>query len=52
MCAITIALYHKQLGTNPERISKKLIKHADKLNWYDIDFPASYNDYLIFEKLN
>ena len=52
MYAITIALYHKELGTNPERISKRLIKHIPTLNWDSIDFPASYNDYIIFEKLN
>ena len=50
--AITIALYHKELGSNPERISKKLIEHIPLLNWHDIDFPASFNDYIIFEKLN
>ena len=48
MHAITIALYHKELGTNPERITKKLIAYA----WHEIDFPASFQDYVIFEKLN
>ena len=52
MHSITIALYHKELGTNPERITKKLIAYAEKCNWHDIDFPASYQDYVIFEKLN
>ena len=52
MHAITIALFHKELGTNPERITKKLIAYAQKFNWHDIDFPASYEDYAIFEKLN
>ena len=47
MYAITIALYHTELGSNPERISKRLIEHIPKLNWHDIDFPASYNDYVI-----
>ena len=32
MHAITIALYHKELGTNPERITKKLIAYAQKFN--------------------
>ena len=50
--AITIALYHKELGTNPERITKKLIAYAQKFNCHDIDFPASYQDYVIFKKLN
>ena len=52
MYAITIALYHKELGSNPERISKKLLEQTPMLNYRDIDFPASYNDYIIFEKLN
>ena len=52
MHAITIALFHKELGTNPEHITKKLIAYAQKFNWHDIDFPASYEDYAIFEKLN
>ena len=52
MHALTIALYHKKLGINPERITKELIAHAQKFNWHDIDFPASYEDYAIFEKLN
>ena len=52
MYAITIALCHKELGSNPERISKKLIEHIPLLNWRGIDFPASFNDCIIFEKLN
>ena len=52
MYAITIALYHKELGANPERISKKLLEDIILFNWHDIDFPALYNDYVIFEKLN
>ena len=52
MYAITIALYHKELGSNPERISKRLFKYIPTLNWDGIDFPASYNDYITFEKLN
>ena len=52
MHAITIALDHNELGTNPERISKKLLAIAQKFNWHEIDFPASYEDYVIFEKLN
>ena len=52
MHAITIALYHNELGTNPERISKKLLAYAQKFNWHEIDFPACFADYAIFEKLN
>ena len=32
MHAITISLYHKELGTNPERITKNLIAYAQKFN--------------------
>ena len=52
MYAATIALYHKELGTNPERISKRLMEHVSELNWSHVDFPVSYKDYAIFEKLN
>ena len=52
MYAATVALYHKELGSNPERISKKLLEDILLLNLHDIDFPASYEDYIIFEKLN
>ena len=31
---------------------KKLLEHILLLNWHDIDFPTSYEDYIIFEKLN
>ena len=50
--AITISLYHKELGTNSQRISKKLIEHTSNFNWSNINFPASYKEYIIFEKEN
>ena len=52
MYAIAIALFHEALGNNPGRISKKLIEYVNAFNWHDIDFPASYDDYVLFEKLN
>ena len=52
MHAVTIALYCNELGTNPERITKKLIAYAQNFNWHHTDFPALYEDYAIFEKLN
>ena len=52
MYAATIALYHDKLGSIPERISQKLSIYTQVFNWHDIDFPASYDDYAIFEKLN
>ena len=42
MYAITIALYYKKLGTNPERISKKLHAYSQKFNWHEIDFLACF----------
>ena len=30
--AVTFALYHKEIGHNPERISKRLIEHIPKYN--------------------
>ena len=51
VCA-TIALYQDKLGSNPERILQKLSKHTQVFNWHDIDFPASYEDYALFKKLN
>ena len=52
MYAITIALFHKILGKNPGRILKKLLEYANEFNWHEIDFPASYEDYVTFERLN
>ena len=52
MYAGTIALHHNQLGTNPERISKKLSIYTQFFNWHEIDFAASHEDYTLFEQLN
>ena len=52
MYAIAIALFDEALGKNPGRISKELIKYANAFNWHDIDFPATYDDYITFERLN
>ena len=52
MYAATIALSHNQLGTNPERISKKVSIYTQSFNWHEIDFPASYEDYALFKQLN
>ena len=52
MYALTIALNHKEIGKNPDRISKRHIEHIPKYNWDYIDFPASIPDYKIFEKNN
>ena len=52
MHAITIALYHNELGTNLKGILKKLLTYAQKFNWHETDFPVFFADYAIFEKLN
>ena len=52
MYAVTIALNHKELGSNPEHILAKLISHIPKYNWDYIDFPASMADYKTFENNN
>ena len=52
MYAVTIALYRSELGKNPGRISEKLHIYSDIFNWHNIGFPASYEDYTTFERLN
>ena len=52
MYSIAIALYHEALGNNPGHISKKLIEYVNAFNWHEIEFPASYDDYVLLEKLN
>ena len=52
MYAIAISLFHEALGKNPGRISKKLIEYTNLFNWHEIEFPASYDDYITFERLN
>ena len=52
MYSVIIALNRKELGSNPERISAKLISHIPNYNWDHTDFPASISDYRTFEKAN
>ena len=52
MYSVIIALNRKELGSNPERISAKLISHIPNYNWDYTDFPASISDYRTFEKAN
>ena len=52
MYAIAIVLFHEALDNNPGRISKNLIEYVNAFSWHEIDFPASYDDYALFEKLN
>ena len=50
--ATIIAIYHKEIGKNPDRTSSKLLEHAYKLDWNGIEFTASAPDYKRFEKFN
>ena len=43
-------MYHRELGSNPESINKRLEEFTSRFNWKNIDFPASINDYKVFEK--
>ena len=49
--SIVIALYHQEIGKNPQRISKlqPFYKH---FNWKDINFPAGLKEWKQFEKNN
>ena len=49
MYAATNALYHDQVGSNLEPITEKLNIYTQAFNWHEIDFPASYENYAIFE---
>ena len=46
----TISIYHKEIENNLDRISSKLLKYTEKLNWEELDFPVSTSDYKKFEK--
>ena len=52
MYAVTIAIFNKEFGKNPGRISQNLRLYSDIFHWYDINFPAYYKDYETFERLN
>ena len=47
-----IALFNEELGAHPERINDNLKRQMERLNFKDIKFPASCNDYHTFEKNN
>ena len=49
--ATTIAIYHKEIGRDLDRISNKLLDCTEKLEWDGIDFSASVSDFKKFEKL-
>ena len=50
-CTVTVALNHKQIGKNPERITK--IKHfTNKYKWEEINFPSGKEDWKKYKKNN
>ena len=46
----TIAIYHRETGSHPERISSKVIEYTSKSDWNGIKVPADTTDYKKFEK--
>ena len=48
---LTVALNHKQIKSNPERISK-IKPFIDQYNWKEIDFPSHSKDWKKFEQNN
>ena len=49
--AVIAALNHKEIGSNPQRISK-LKKYVNKYNWEGLEFPLAIKDIDKFEKNN
>ena len=47
----TVALNHREIGKNPQRISN-IKPHSDKYNWKDISFPTGIDDWKKFERNN
>ena len=45
-------MYHKELRHNLDQINNNLKESVKRLNWKNIDFPASVHDYAFFEKNN
>ena len=48
----TIAVYHSELGKNLDRISSKLLKYTNNIDWNGINFRTKKRDYKTFEKNN
>ena len=49
--ALTVALNHEEIGSNPQRISK-IKPFINTYNWKDIKFPSHSNDRKKFEQNN
>ena len=45
-------MFNEELGDHPERINENLKRQLNRLNFKNVDFPASFQDYQIFEKNN
>ena len=50
-CALTVALNNRNIGKNPQRISK-IKPFIDQYNWKEIDFPSEKKDWKKFEQNN
>ena len=49
--AVTLALHHGEIKSNPERISN-LSRSEDKYDWSELEFPVALNKIGVFEKKN
>ena len=49
--SITVALNHRKIGKNPQKISK-IKPYINNYNWKDINFPAGIYDWKTFERNN
>ena len=49
--ALTVALNHKEIGSNPQRITK-IKPFINTYNWKGIKFPSHSNDWKEFEQNN
>ena len=49
--ALTVALNHEEIGSNPQRITK-IKPFINTYNWKDIKFPSHSNDWKKFEQNN
>ena len=50
MDAVILALYSKAIGKNNTR-PNNIRKYSDTINWNDINFPSTDQDYIILEKI-
>ena len=48
---VTVALYHKEITKDPQRITK-IKPFIDKYNWERMDYPSEKDDWKEYEKNN